>query len=128
MLNFTMKGGFMNKLVGTILFVFAAATLHATDLIWEGTPQHHMRSDGTIETWRDYGNYGIRSDSNGNRETIFKQDIYPAFPLPKNNPEPYRPSFGSNNDEDSGNTMKPTYKPIRPNTRVRQGSWYDLSD
>gem|GEM_PF-6600549 len=43
----------MNKLVGTILFVFAAATLHATDLIWEGTPQHHMRSDGTIETWRD---------------------------------------------------------------------------
>ena len=75
MLNFTMKGGFMNKLVGTILFVLAATTIHAADLIWEGYPQSHMRSDGTIETWRDYGNYGIRSDSNGNRETIIKEDI-----------------------------------------------------
>lgn len=125
MLNFTMKGGFMNKLVGTILFVLAATTIHAADLIWEGYSQHHMRSDGTIETWRDYGNYGIRSDSNGNSEMIFKQDIYPAFPLPKNNPEPYRPSFGKDRTDTYN---KPTYKPIRPNTRVRQGSWYDLSD
>ena len=115
-------------IIATVLFMLAVNAVANDDLLWEGYQQHHMRSDGTIETWRDYGNYGIRSDSTGNSEMIFKQDIYPAFPLPKNNPEPYRPSFGSNNDEDSGNTMKPTYKPIRPNTRVRQGSWYDLSD
>jgi len=112
-------------IIATVLFILAANAPANDNLIWQGAPTHHIRSDGTIETWQDYGNYGIRSDSNGNSEMIFKQDIYPAFPLPKNNPEPYRPSFGKDRTDTYN---KPIYKPIRPNTRVRQGSWYDLSD
>ncbi|MBP8650014.1 MAG: hypothetical protein KBI48_04815 [Deltaproteobacteria bacterium] len=112
-------------IIATVLFMLAVNAVANDDLLWEGTPQHHMRSDGTIETWKDYGNYGIRSDSNGNSEMIFKQDIYPAFPVPQNRPEPYKPSFGKDRTDTYN---KPIYKPIRPNTRVRQGSWYDLSD
>jgi len=120
------EGGIMKiGIIATVLFILAANAPANDNLIWQGAPTHHIRSDGTIETWQDYGNYGIRSDSNGNSEMIFKQDIYPAFPLPKNNPEPYRPSFGKDRTDTYN---KPIYKPIRPNTRVRQGSWYDLSD
>ena len=120
------EGGLMKiGIIATVLFMLAVNAVANDDLLWEGYQQHHMRSDGNIETWQDYGNYGIRSDSTGNSEMIFKQDIYPAFPVPQNRPEPYKPSFGKDRTDTYN---KPTYKPIRPNTRVRQGSWYDLSD
>jgi len=120
------EGGLMKiGIIATVLFMLAVNAVANDDLLWEGYQQHHMRSDGNIETWQDYGNYGIRSDSTGNREMIFKQDIYPAFPLPKNNPEPYKPSFGN---EDTENYTKPIYKPNGAKKRAGQGSWYDLSD
>lgn len=113
------------SIIATVLLMIAINALANDNLLWEGYPQHHMRSDGTIETWQDYGNYGIKSDSTGNRETIFKQDASPAFQPPQNNQTIYKPSFGY---EDTESYTMPIYKPNGANKKAGQGSWYKLSD
>ena len=54
--------------------VMLATTLYAADdsFLWEGSQQHRMRNDGTIEITQDYGSYETRTYSNGQQQMIFK--------------------------------------------------------